>query len=207
MTDHSLANPPATGTSVASRRALARVAAFSRTEHGIVALALGTIALHVADDNYLQPEPGTSPLDHLASGLVPLAVFMVVGVLYPRLPAAARAATAMTFGAIGIAFGIPGAYYLLKGSASGDHYTGLLAIVAGSVLLLSGPVTLWRGRRSDRSRRRRYVGRVLPASPRSSWLPRSSCSSSFPSRTPMCTPTPGARPRRRSSASPLSASP
>jgi hypothetical protein len=37
----------------------------------------------------------------------------------------------MTAGAIGIAFGVPGPYYLLEGSASGDDYTGLVAIVAG----------------------------------------------------------------------------
>ena len=37
-------------------------------------LALGVIALHVIDDHYLQPEPGTAAGDHLVSGLVPLAV-------------------------------------------------------------------------------------------------------------------------------------
>lgn len=51
-----------------------RVARFARTEHGIVTLALGAAALHIADDNFLQPEPGTSPFDHLASGLIPIGV-------------------------------------------------------------------------------------------------------------------------------------
>jgi len=57
-----------------------------------------------------------------------------------------------TFGALGIATGVPAAYYLAGGSASGDHFTGLLALLAGAVLLLSGPVTLWRARRHDASR-------------------------------------------------------
>ena len=85
----------------------------------------------------------------------------VVGALYPHLRAGVRAATAMTFGAIGVTIGFPGAYYLLDGTASGDHYTGPLAILGGAVLLLSGPVTLWRARRTDGSRRRRYLRRAL----------------------------------------------
>jgi hypothetical protein len=47
------------------------------------------------------------------------------------------------------------------GSASGDHYTGLLAIAAGAVLLATGPVTLWTARRTGGSRRRRYLRRSL----------------------------------------------
>ena len=58
---------PVSGSHV--RTLLARAARYARTERGIVTLALGAIGLHVADDNYLQPEPGTSPLEHLASGL------------------------------------------------------------------------------------------------------------------------------------------
>lgn len=97
----------------------------------------------------LQPARGASPQDHLASGFVPVAILALVVSIYPRLRAGARAATAMTAGAIGVTVGIPGLYYLLDGSASGDHYTGLLALVAGGALLfLLGPVTLWRGRRT-----------------------------------------------------------
>ena len=58
---------------------------------------------------------------------------------------------------------MPGLYYLLERSASGDHFTGLLAIVAGAVLLVIGPVTLWTERRRDGSRRRRYLRRALIA--------------------------------------------
>ena len=61
---------PVSGSPV--RAALARAARYARTERGIVTLALGAIGLHIADDNYFQPEPGTSPLEHLASGLVPI---------------------------------------------------------------------------------------------------------------------------------------
>ncbi len=132
-------------------------------ETAVVRAALGVIALHVLDDNYLQPASGTSAGDHLASGLIPLAILAAVAVIYPRLRAGARAATAMTFGALGIATGVPAAYYLSHGSASGDHYSGLLALAAGVVLVLSGPVTLWKARRPYASRRRRYLSRSLTA--------------------------------------------
>jgi uncharacterized protein len=163
MADHSLANPPEVrnSTGAAWRSAPARAAAFARTEVGIVQLSLGAIALHVVNENYLQPQPGTSIGDHLASGLVPLAILVGAAVAYPRLPAWLRATTAMTFGALGIALGVPGAYYLLDGSAEGAHYGGLLSLAAGVVLLAAGPVILWKARRRDGSRRRRYLRRAL----------------------------------------------
>ena len=136
---------------------LSRVACAFRSDYALLLLATGTVGLHFADDNFLQPEPGTSAGDHLASGLIPIAVLAAFAALYPRVRAGARAATAMTLGAIAITVGIPSAYYLLDGSAAGDDFTGLLAIVAGAVLLVIGPVTLWKGRRTDGSRRRRSL--------------------------------------------------
>jgi hypothetical protein len=69
------------------------------------------------------PPAGTRHLggDHLASGLVPIAILVAVAAIYPRLRAGARAATAMTLGAIGITIGVTGAYYLVDGTASGDQ--------------------------------------------------------------------------------------
>jgi hypothetical protein len=140
---------------------VARIVGLVGRETTLVRLAIGLIAVHVLDDNFLQPRPGTSPADHLASGLIPVAILTVAAAAYPRLPAAARAATAMTVGALGLAIGFPSAYYLLAGSASGAHFTGILAIAAGALLVLSGPVTLWKARRSGGSRRRRYLRRAL----------------------------------------------
>ena len=140
---------------------VARVIAMVRSERALVWLAIAVVALHVADDNFLQPNSGTSAGDHLASGLVPLAILALAGALYHRFRAGVRAGLALTLGGIGIAVGVPGAYYLLDGSASGDHYTGLLAVIAGAVLLLSAPSTLWKARRRGGSRRRRYLRRAL----------------------------------------------
>jgi hypothetical protein len=133
------------------------------TETGLARLALGVVALHVADDNFLQPQPGTSAGDHLVSGLVPLAVLGLAAWGYPRLRAGFRAAIAVALGVFGIATGIEAAYYTAKGNISGDDFTGLLAIPAGLTLVGIGIVTLWKSRRRDDSRRRRYLRRSLLA--------------------------------------------
>ena len=41
-------------------------------EHRVFFAATAAVMLHIADDNFFQPEPGVSPSDHLVSGLVPL---------------------------------------------------------------------------------------------------------------------------------------
>src|SRR5215218_1441811 len=100
-------------------RSLARVA---RREYGLVLLASGAFALRFADDSFVQPQPGTSAGDHLASGLVPIAVLAGVVATYPRLRAGVRVLIAMTLGALGITFGAPGVYHLLHGDTSGADY-------------------------------------------------------------------------------------
>jgi hypothetical protein len=131
-------------------------------EYGVFLAALGLVGLHVVDDNYLQPEPGMSPLDHLASGIVPLALLVALAALYPRLRAGARAWLSMTLGALALFVGAPGAYHLVDGRAAGDDFTGLLAVAAGIALLAAGPVILWRSRKGG-TRRRRSVRRALLA--------------------------------------------
>ena len=49
------------------------------SEPAVAASSLALVALHVVDDNFLQPQPGTSAGDHLVSGLVPLGVLAAVG--------------------------------------------------------------------------------------------------------------------------------
>jgi hypothetical protein len=152
MTDYAFTTTPAVS--------LGRLRSALSTERGIVTAALAVVALHVADDNFLQPAADTSPFDHLASGLIPLAIIGAAVALYPRLRAGARAATAAIFGALGLAAGFPGLYHVYDGSASGDHWTGLAAIAAGLVLLAAAPVVLWSSRKTGGSRRRRYLRRA-----------------------------------------------
>jgi uncharacterized protein len=108
---------------------------------------VGVIALHVVDDSFLQPQPGTSAGDHVVSGLVPLAVLGLAAAVYQRLRGGARAAIALVLGVFGIVAGIEAVHYTTKVGPSGDDFTGLLCIPAGAGLLGLGLVTLWRTRR------------------------------------------------------------
>jgi uncharacterized protein len=125
---------------------------------GVVAIAV--IALHVLDDSFVQPQPGTSAGDHLVSGLVPLALLGLAAWAYPRLRGGPRGALALALGVLGIAGGIEGYYYTREVGPSGDDFTGLLSLAAGVTLLGLGAVTLWRSRRTDRWR---YPRRVVLA--------------------------------------------
>jgi uncharacterized protein len=144
-----------------SASAATRAAAAIRTEVGVARVAFGVIGLHVADDNFLQPEPGISPVDHLVSGLVPLALIVAAAVAYGRLRAGFRASLALLFGFFGVLGGTEAAYYAQNVGLSGDDYTGLLSIAAGLVLLGVGVVTLWRTRRRDDRLAWRYGRRTL----------------------------------------------
>ncbi len=99
--------------------------------------------------------------DHLLSGLVPLGLLALAVFAYPRLRAGSRAMIALIVGVFGIAGGVEAAYYTLNGGPSGDDFTGWLSLAAGVVLVGLGIVTLWRTRRTDDSRRRRYLRRLL----------------------------------------------
>src|SRR6188474_3311720 len=54
---------------VPSRSSVARLA----TERSLALASIGLVGLHIADDNFLQPEPGMSAVDHLPGGLALLA--------------------------------------------------------------------------------------------------------------------------------------
>jgi len=150
---------------VPNRRTNRRPVMAGRRERAVFLAGVAVIALHVVDDSFLQPQPGTSAWDHLVSGLVPLAVLALAAVVFPRLRGGRRAAITLFVGFFGIAFGIEGAYYTNKVGASGDDFTGLLSLLAGVVLLALGIVTLWRTRRRHgplwrRSLRRAGLGAV-----------------------------------------------
>ena len=146
-----------------SRKPLAaRTLAALRTETGLARVALGVAALHAVDDNFLQPEPGTSAGDHLWGGLVQVGLFVLFAWAYPRLRAGVRATLAILVGIFVATMGIEAVNYLRESSLSGDDYTGLLTIPAGLLLAGIGFVTLWRTRKDGRPVRR-YLRRALLA--------------------------------------------
>jgi uncharacterized protein len=127
----------------------------------IARIAIAVVALHVLDDNFVQPQPGTTATDHLVSGLVPLAGLALAAWAYPRLRGGRRGGVALALGVFGIVTGIEAVHYTSTVGPSGDDFTGLLAIPAGMLLLGLGVVTLWRTRRNDGGRPWRYGRRAL----------------------------------------------
>ena len=132
-----------------------------RSEVGLARVAVGVVALHVLDDRFLQPSPGTSAGDHLLGGLVPTALLVAGAILYGRVRAGARATIALASGFFGVLAATEAVYYTKEVGPSGDDYTGLLSLLAGLLLLGLGGVTLWRSRKTDGPRWRRYGRRAV----------------------------------------------
>jgi uncharacterized protein len=133
-------------------------------EVGIFRTATGMIVIAVADDAFLHPESGTSAADHLASGLVPIALALIAALVYPRLRAGIRASIAVVFGALALDAGIvDGVRHIAINGLSGDDLTNCLSVLAGAVLVALGAATLWRTRRLKERRTRRYARLALEA--------------------------------------------
>jgi alpha/beta superfamily hydrolase len=149
---------------LAGRTIAARAAETLRTQAGLARLAIGLLALHVADDSFVQPQPGTGAADHLVSGLVPLALLVALAARYGQIRAGLRGATAIALGLFGIVAGLGEAgYYTVTVGPSGDDYTGLLAIPAGLLLTGAGVTALWTTRRRGDNLAWRCARRLLLA--------------------------------------------
>jgi uncharacterized protein len=127
-------------------------------------LAMAAAAAWVLDDAFWHREPGTSVADHLASGLVPAALAVLLAVAYPRLRAGGRAVAALVAGSPMIVAGVSdGARHVAVDRLAGNDVTALLAGIAGTVLVAIGAAVLWRSRRLDEPPQRRYPRRALIA--------------------------------------------
>jgi hypothetical protein len=83
VTDAAVLHPPAS-----KADQLARTAGREAT---LAQIGLAVIAVHVLDDNFIQPQPGTSAADHLVSGLFLTTVLLGFAAGYPKLRAGLRA--------------------------------------------------------------------------------------------------------------------
>jgi uncharacterized protein len=79
--------------------------------------------------------------------------------VYRRARQGVWATLALLVGFFGVLSGTEAAYYTLNAGPSGDDFTGMVATLGGFVLLVVGAVTLWRSRRTDDRRLRRYLRR------------------------------------------------
>src|SRR5829696_2916808 len=83
----------------------AQTGSLLRSHVALANLAIGVVALHVVDDNFLQPNAGTSGGDHLVSGLVPLAGLGLAVALYGRTRPGLRGTMALLLGFFGVLAG------------------------------------------------------------------------------------------------------
>ena len=56
---------------------IAALGAAIRTEAGLARAGLALVALHVLDDSFFQPNPGTSAANHVFGGLVPTVLLVL----------------------------------------------------------------------------------------------------------------------------------
>ncbi len=134
------------------------------TQSAVALSAMAVVGLHVADDAFLQPEPGTSALDHLPGGVLQLAVLGVAAAAYRRGRAGVGATIALVVGLFALVIGATSAgYETITVGPSGDDFTGLLVLPAGLALVGIGIATLWRSRKLNDRRRWRYTRRALIA--------------------------------------------
>ena len=107
-----------------------------RDERSVFLIGTALVALHAADDSFLQPPAGTSAADHLAGGLVPIALLAAAAWGHGRVRAGWRGLLALVVGVFGVGIGaLEAGYYTIAVGPSGDDFTGLLPIPAGLLLV------------------------------------------------------------------------
>jgi hypothetical protein len=156
--------PPRSAGAAAGRRPGSAGAATGRREALVFRVAMGLIALAVADDAFVHHEPGSVASEHLLSGLVPIAIAASLAFAYPRLRPGLRALVALVCGTLAVTAGaVDGLRHIAVDRLAGDDVTAVLAGLAGLALLALGTNLLWQTRRFDEPRARRYVRRTVVA--------------------------------------------
>lgn len=128
-------------------------------ERWVFLVAAGVLVVHVVDDSFVNPELGTSASDHVLSGIVLIGFIVLCAVIHPRLPAGGRAVLEILLGLLGLVMTGEAVYAFANGVQRGDDFTGILVLPAAVALLILAAVVLWRSRRLDDSRPRRYLRR------------------------------------------------
>ena len=118
------------------------------------------LALQALLDVFLAPQQGTRWSDHLAAGLVPLALLAAATTFYSRLPAGVRAALGAAVALLALEAAALAVAAVTRGSARLSDSVSLLLWPAGLALGCVAATTLWRSRRGGGHR---YVRRTLIA--------------------------------------------
>jgi uncharacterized protein len=124
--------------------------------------ATAAALLHALDDAFLSRQAGVPLGQHALAAVISLAAGVAAIIAFPRLRPGLRAAVALLFGALAIVNGVLHVIHIGVDELGGSDVTGVLAAVAGVVLVLLGLAIpfLHRGEGAA-TRRRRWAHRAL----------------------------------------------
>ena len=142
----------------------------ARTDVLAFAAATAALAVHVAVDSFIAPEPGTDPGDHLLRGAASLAVLAVAAAVYSRLPRGGRAALALVLGALALEGAALAVANTRAVGARGEDWTGFLLGPIGILLVGSATILLWHSRKPGRFRYLRRAAIAATAMLAAYWL-------------------------------------
>jgi hypothetical protein len=133
------------------------------TEARIFSAAAVLALAHAVDDALLLPTPGVPLTRHALALAIALVATVLAVVKFEALRPGARALTAFTFGVLAALNGGRHAHHILHESTTANDVTGVLALVAGVVLVSLAPWILFRHRRTADAKRWAMRVALVPA--------------------------------------------
>ena len=125
-----------------------------RPEALVFASATAIALLHALDDAFAGRQPGVGAGQHLIAALVAIAASLVAVWVFPSLRPGLRAALAAGFGVLATVNGMTHVLHLRMEGPSGSDLSGVLAALAGLVLVGLAASIPWRHRGAGAATRR-----------------------------------------------------
>ena len=124
--------------------------------------ATAVAMLHALDDAFLNRQPGVDLGQHALAAVISLAVGVAAMVAFPRLRPGFRAALGLVFGTLATTNGAMHVVHIAKDGPAHSDLTGVLALIAGIVLIGLGLSIPWLHRgEGAHTTRRRWVNRGI----------------------------------------------
>jgi uncharacterized protein len=124
--------------------------------------AAGLALLHALDDAFVHRGPGLGLGQHALAGAIAVVGAAAAMVAFPRLRAGWRAALAFAFGGLALTNGMLHVVHVSQYGPSGGDVTGVLAALAGVVLIALAVAIPWRHRGEGSVRSRVVAGVGAP---------------------------------------------
>ena len=131
-------------------------------EVAVFRIATAVALVHALDDAFLNRQPGVPVSQHGLAAVTALAAGVGAIVVFPRLRPGLRAAVSLGFGVLASVNGALHVKHISVDGAAASDYTGVLAIIAGVVLVVLGLLIpfLHRGEGAA-TRGRRWAYRIV----------------------------------------------